>query len=106
MKGDCKMSKNRLKGILCMTLALPLLAMSITACSESGGQNEPGASNSTVPSGSGTDQAKQVTLSFLSAWNGGGAVFPQDQTNNPVSQRLREKTGVTLKMESITTSEV
>jgi putative aldouronate transport system substrate-binding protein len=116
MKGDCKMSKNRLKSILCMTLVVPLLSLVVTACTGSGGKNDsspsvsPSASapsaSGTEPNGSSAAPPEQVTLSFLSAWNGGGGSFPQDQANNPVAQRIREKTGVTLKMESITTSEV
>src|SRR5690606_18028398 len=65
------------------------------------GSNEPGNVSET-----GAEQFKPVTLTYLSAWNGGGGAFPQDQENNPVAQKIREKTGVTLKMESITTSEV
>ena len=49
---------------------------------------------------------KPVALTCLSAWNGDGGTFPQDQENNLVAQKIREKTVVTLKLESITTSEV
>lgn len=89
-----------------MTLAVPLFLSALTACSgnsdeKTGGQNGASASTSAA-SGS---KPEQVTLSFLSAWNGGGASFPQDQVNNPVAQRVKEVTGVTLKMESITTNE-
>lgn len=99
------MSKNRLKSVLCMTFAILLLSLTMTACSSTGGKKESSAGSS-GQTGSGKDQLKQVTLSFLSCWNGGGAGFPQDQTNNPVAQKVKENTGVTLKMTSITTSEV
>ncbi|MEN6312806.1 MAG: hypothetical protein ABFD25_01005 [Clostridiaceae bacterium] len=49
---------------------------------------------------------EQVEISFLHCWNGGGGAFPQDQENNIIAKTLKEKTGITLKMESITTSEV
>ncbi|HHY81158.1 MAG TPA: extracellular solute-binding protein, partial [Clostridiales bacterium] len=48
---------------------------------------------------------EEVEITFLSCWNGGGAGFPQDQINNPVAQKVKELTGITLKMESITTNE-
>ena len=77
----------------------------MTACTGTGGEKEAG-TNEPGPKEPGTEEMKPVTLTFLSAWNGGGAGFPQDQENNPVAQQIREKTGVTLKLESITTSEV
>lgn len=101
------MSKNGLRSGFIITL----IAILLTACAGSGGTKEA----STVNSGSnepgnvsetGAEQFKPVTLTYLSTWNGGGGAFPQDQENNPVAQKIREKTGVTLKMESITTSEV
>ncbi|WP_274363168.1 extracellular solute-binding protein [Paenibacillus thermotolerans] len=105
------MRKIRLKSVLSM--ALVLLFVTMTACTGTGGGNEPNTgndgqqeTNTGNKDGSGKDELEQVTLTFLSAWNGGGGGFPQDQVNNPVAQRVREKTGVTLKMESITTSEV
>ncbi|QHT61850.1 ABC transporter substrate-binding protein [Paenibacillus lycopersici] len=104
------MRKTRLKRSLSLTVAIPLLALTMTACG--GNNNDPGTTGNTTDStnasntGQKTDAPKPVTLSFLSAWNGGGAGFPQDQENNPVAKAVREKTGVTLKLESITTSEV
>lgn len=101
------MSKNGLRSGFIITL----IALLLTACAGSGGNkeastvnsgsNEPGSVNET-----GAEEFKPVTLTYLSAWNGGGGAFPQDQENNPVAQKIREKTGVTLKLESITTSEV
>jgi len=89
-----------------MTLAVPMLLTAVTACSgnssdNAGGSDGPGASGAATDAG----KPEPVTLSFLSAWNGGGSSFPQDQVNNPVAQRVKEVTGVTLKMESITTNE-
>ncbi|MBB6675623.1 ABC transporter substrate-binding protein [Cohnella nanjingensis] len=90
-----------------MTLAVPLLLSAATACSSSNSDNKP--SGQTEPSASSTasggDKPEQATVSFLSNWNGGGGSFPQDQVNNPVAKRVKEVTGVTLKMESITTNE-
>jgi len=83
-----------------------MLLTAVTACSgnssdNAGGSDGPGASGAATDAG----KPEPVTLSFLSAWNGGGSSFPQDQVNNPVAQRVKEVTGVTLKMESITTNE-
>ncbi|MBB6732350.1 ABC transporter substrate-binding protein [Cohnella zeiphila] len=110
------MANKRLKKVLGMSIAVPLLLSAATACSSnsndnSGGQNGASASSSASngasasSSAKGGDKPEQVTLSFLSNWNGGGGSFPQDQVNNPVAQRVKEVTGVTLKMESITTNE-
>jgi putative aldouronate transport system substrate-binding protein len=91
-----------------VSLAVPMLLSAVTACSgggnseeNSGGQNGASASSSA----SSGNKPEQATVSFLSAWNGGGGSFPQDQVNNPVAKRVKEVTGVTLKMESITTNE-
>ncbi|WP_325168662.1 extracellular solute-binding protein [Paenibacillus sp. S28] len=106
MEGDCRMRKNRRRrSVLAMTLIALLLLVTMTACTGTGKEEGAG----TVDPGtnkSGSEEIKPVTLTFLSAWNGGGAGFPQDQKNNPVAQKIREKTGVTLNLESITTSEV
>ncbi|SEO74364.1 ABC transporter substrate-binding protein [Paenibacillus sp. OV219] len=111
------MRKTRLKSSLSLTLAIPMIALSVTACggnnndsstnANSGAANSTNANSTNANSGTNDSSApKEATLSFLSAWNGGGAGFPQDQENNPVAKAVREKTGVTLKLESITTSEV
>ncbi len=105
------MRKTKLKSSLGMTLAVSLLALTATACSGSGESGSSGTpSGSAATSGNteqqGSEAPKPVTLTYLSAWNGGGGAFPQDQENNMVAQKIREKTGVTLKLESITTSEV
>lgn len=88
------MSKNGLRSGFIITL----IALLLTACAGSGGNkeastvnsgsNEPGSVNET-----GAEEFKPVTLTYLSAWNGGGGAFPQDQENNPVAQKIREKPG-------------
>ncbi|WP_247741051.1 extracellular solute-binding protein [Cohnella sp. LGH] len=99
------MRKTKLKSSLSMMIAVPMLVLTVTACSGNGESK-----SSSTPSGSavqtGSEAPKAVTLTYLSAWNGGGGAFPQDQENNLVARQVREKTGVTLKLESITTSEV
>lgn len=105
------MRKTKWKSSLGLTLVASMLVLAISACSGSGGSSSsstpPGsASDSGSTNQQGSEAPKPVTLTYLSAWNGGGGAFPQDQENNMVAQKIREKTGVTLKMESITTSEV
>ncbi|WP_372628953.1 ABC transporter substrate-binding protein [Cohnella sp.] len=99
------MRNTKLKSSLSMMIAVPMLVLTVAACSGNGGSNSSG-----TPSGSseqkGSEAPKAVTLTYLSAWNGGGGAFPQDQENNLVARQIREKVGVTLKLESITTSEV
>ncbi|MEC0239970.1 ABC transporter substrate-binding protein [Paenibacillus dokdonensis] len=89
-----------------MALIALLLLVTMTACTGTGKKEEAGTVDTGPTKESGTKEIKPATLTFLSAWNGGGAGFPQDQKNNPVAQKIREKTGVTLNLESITTSEV
>lgn len=99
------MRNTKLKSSLSMMIAVPMLVLTVAACTGNGGSNSSG-----TPSGSseqkGSEAPKAVTLTYLSAWNGGGGAFPQDQENNLVARQIREKVGVTLKLESITTSEV
>ncbi|NIK75314.1 putative aldouronate transport system substrate-binding protein [Paenibacillus castaneae] len=104
------MRKYRLKNVLSMSLIVILILVTTTACMGKGGNGDGGTIKSSNEPGtvkdSGTEVIKEANLTFLSAWNGGGAGFPQDQKDNPVAKQIREKTGVTLKLESITTSEV
>ncbi|MFC6550840.1 extracellular solute-binding protein [Cohnella cellulosilytica] len=94
-----------------MTLVISLLLLTAAACSGGGESGSSGTPSESAATSSGTEQQgseapKPATLTYLSAWNGGGGAFPQDQENNIVAKTIREKTGVTLKLESITTSEV
>lgn len=99
------------KRILSMVVALFLLASAITAC---GGAKENEAAvtvQTTQQPAAAAEPAKEtppepVELTFLHCWNGGSGSFPQDQINNPIAQVVKEKIGITLKLESITTSEV
>lgn len=52
------------------------------------------------------DGSENVTLRFLDCWQGESAISPSDLTNNVVAKVIREKTGVTLNPEFITTSEI
>jgi putative aldouronate transport system substrate-binding protein len=51
-------------------------------------------------------EGENITLRFLDCWQGESAISPEDLTNNPVAKVIREKTGVTLSPEFITTSEI
>jgi putative aldouronate transport system substrate-binding protein len=46
-----------------------------------------------------------VEYSFLTCWNGGAASFPDGWEKSPLAAKLTEKTGVKLKVETITSSE-
>lgn len=58
-----------------------------------------------TPTDGKTEGNKPVEISMLFAWNGGAGQVPEDQVNNAVAQKIREKTGVTIKIQTITTSE-
>lgn len=105
------MNKLGIKRILSMVIALFMLTSVMTAC---GVAKETESTTSTQQTQQTTTPAtepvkatppEQVEITFLHCWNGGSGSFPQDQVNNPVAKVVKEKTGVTLKMESITTSE-
>lgn len=100
------MSSKKMR-VVGLVMAVTLVMLALAACSGKSGGNEASGAPSGTASGEpgGESEIKQVTFSFLSAWNGGGALFPQDQENNPLAQRVKEMTGVSLKMESITTNE-
>jgi putative aldouronate transport system substrate-binding protein len=109
--------------LLSVVLSLLLLVSIITACGKSGDTSEDTGSSTNVVDSTNNDQnsgdnnndgedegveqepLEEVTITFLSCWNGGGGGFPQDQVNNPVAQKVKELTGITLEMESITTNE-
>jgi len=98
------MKRMKVKKIISVIIVLIMMATVITACDQG-----TGAQNTTGKSGGGSTTGKPaepVEISFLHCWNGGGGAFPQDPDNCEVFDYLAEKTGVRLKLESITTSEV
>lgn len=103
------MKKQRLQRYFCLTLALIILVPLMAACGGTANESTTGTTavgTATTSKGVNSgEQLEQVELSFLSCWNGSGSLFPQDQVNNPIAEELRKKTGVTLKLESITTNE-
>ncbi|WP_066195963.1 MULTISPECIES: extracellular solute-binding protein [Gracilibacillus] len=48
----------------------------------------------------------EVTLKVLHNWNGSGGNAPEDPMNNPVAEKIREETGVSLEFEYTNGSEV
>ncbi|UVI33383.1 extracellular solute-binding protein [Paenibacillus spongiae] len=48
---------------------------------------------------SSTDKPKDVTLTVMANWPGADAFISKDQENNPIAKAIKEKTGVTLKIE-------
>lgn len=52
------------------------------------------------------EKPEEVTLRMLICWTGLSYLKPDDEVNNAVAQVIREKTGVTLEMEWINTTEV
>lgn len=101
------MIRRKLEKYICTAIAIPVIAATMAACSSTKTPSETtsGTTEGTTKETEATVK-EPVTLTYLSNWNGGGGGFPQDQENNPVAKRIREKIGVTLKMESLTTSEV
>mgnify|MGYP000894723268 FL=1 len=94
----------KMKKIFSLIIVLIMIASVITACDQGTSTTQ-----TTTGSKTGTTTAKPaepVEVTFLHCWNGGGGAFPQDQVNNPIAKYLAEKTGVIVKMESLTTSEV
>ncbi|GAB2566470.1 extracellular solute-binding protein [Gracilibacillus alcaliphilus] len=79
--------KQKLLVFLMIVISFTLLA----ACSNEGSSGE----------GDG-----EVTLKVLHNWNGSGGGAPEDPVNNPVAEKIREETGVTLDIEYTNGSEV
>jgi len=108
------MKRLGIKRILSMIVALVMLTAVFTACGSSNGTGDTATTPSTQAAQNSTSAAEPtketppepVEVSFLMCWNGGSGSFPQDQENNIIAKKVKEKTGVTLKMESLTTSEV
>lgn len=97
------MKKNLLR-FSSLALAALLVTSSLMGCQKN--SQEKG-TNSTAATSKNTDaqKPKEATVSYLHCWNGGGSTAPQDIENNVVAQKIREKTGVTVKIQSITTNE-
>lgn len=68
----------------------------------SGSQTSASPGSGTAAS-SGGKEFKDVELSAIYLWQGSGVWRPDDEVNNAVAKVLREKTGVTIKTEYITT---
>jgi putative aldouronate transport system substrate-binding protein len=80
--------------LLSLVAATSMLLTVFTGCS---GEKEEAPTNS--------DGVKETAISMLFAWNGGAGQVPEDQVNNPVAKKIKEKTGVTINVQTITTSE-
>ncbi len=52
------------------------------------------------------EEYPEVEITMLHCWNGGGGGIADDVTGNPVAQLIKEKTGVTINVSSIVTSEL
>mgnify|MGYP000910262736 FL=1 len=112
MRGT-KMRGTKIKRLISMFVVL-ILVLATAACGKPA-VSEPESTDKSADTGSGEKETakpepteeptEEVEITFLSCWNGGGGGFPQDQINNPVAQKVKELTGITLKMESITTNE-
>lgn len=103
------MKSNGTKKIISALVVSVMLAAMMAGCGGSRNADNAitGQTAQTSTAGEPTQSAppEQVEITFLHCWNGGGGAFPQDQENNPIAKVIKEKTGVTLKMESITTNE-
>ncbi|MFV0399894.1 MAG: hypothetical protein ACK5LX_04645 [Oscillospiraceae bacterium] len=103
-------------------LAAALLVVSLAACNSSTSSStdsgstpaqssESTADSSTAESASTEDSSEAatdlepITYNFLMDWNGGAYGFPDGWDNGPVAQAIIEKLGVSLNVETITTSE-
>lgn len=90
--------------LLCLFVSLIILTSGLAACkSDTSKTDTP--KPETIKGEAAKPEKKEVELTWLSCWCGGGGGFPQDQVNNPVAKKIRELTGITIKMESITIPE-
>jgi putative aldouronate transport system substrate-binding protein len=80
--------------LLSLVAATSMLLTVFTGCSS---KKEEAPANS--------EGVKEAEITMLFAWNGGAGQVPEDQVNNPVAKKIKEKTGVTMKIQTITTSE-
>lgn len=80
--------------LLSLVAATSMLLTVFTGCS---------AKKEEAPANS--EGVKEAEITMLFAWNGGAGQVPEDQVNNPVAKKIKEETGVTMKIQTITTSE-
>lgn len=106
------------KKIAAVLLGL-LLTVSATACGGSTPTSEstaPAASTSTTEAAESTAEEapaesaaitdkEPITYNFLHCWNGGAASFPDGWENGQLAKLITEETGVSLNVETITSSE-
>ncbi len=89
-------------------LILALVLMMLPACtaqSSSSVSSQVGSEPNSSSQAQSTDVIEPVTLTYLHTWNGAGAIAPTDLTDNTVAKVIREKTGVTLDIQYISTPE-
>lgn len=93
-------------------LVAVMLLISLAACG--GNASAPTDSSASTKAESASIASEQSTAasatgvteySFLDCWNGGAADFPDGYDKSPLIAKLAEKTGVKLKVETITSSE-
>ncbi|MFC0331333.1 extracellular solute-binding protein [Paenibacillus sepulcri] len=97
--------RNKRYGSAKALLAVGLIAGMIAGCSNSGGNGSTNG-NTNAPSGGnngGGNETEQVTVSILHNWNGSTGA---DTDMTPVSEYIKEKTGITVKWEYTKGSEV
>lgn len=92
------MNKGVKKGTSFLLIA-SLIATTLAACSSG---SDKGTATPEQPKGDTpktTEKPKDVTLTVMANWPGADAFISKDQANNPVAKVIKEKTGVTLKIE-------
>lgn len=100
---------------LLLLLAFVLVTSSLIGCSNGEETTQPKNSPEEIEDGNTdgnssdnvaeVDSDEQITLDFLMCWNGASGQFPEDMENSPIAQELAKKTGVSLNVQTITTSE-
>jgi putative aldouronate transport system substrate-binding protein len=88
-------------------LAVAIMLLSLAACTPTAPAatnaptNAPGSSAAATPAAA----VEPIEYSFLMCWNGGAAAYPDGWDKSDLAKAIAEKTGVTLKVETITSSE-
>jgi len=107
--------KKTIKKVLVLCVTLVLAISLLASCSndsddsevkEDAGQSEQTKEQKGESKSSKKEELEQVTLTYFNCWNGSSTTGPEDPTDNPVANKLKEETGVTLDIEYATTSEV